>query len=220
MWVARNRTPDCRILRGNGRRCRDLLTGEINVLVNNAGGSDGSADLLHRCDEETFEWMLELNLKGPFLLAKEVLPAMIVSDGGSMIHVGSVNGIFGIGLSGYSEAKSGLLALSRNIASHYGQYGIRSNVVSAGTIETESRKAELSNTERGTDSQARDRWLDQYPVERFGTPRKVADAVLFLASDRSSFITGENLAVDGGLTCGLPNSSLNRIYQTDVPPEQ
>ncbi|TKX44845.1 SDR family oxidoreductase [Halorubrum sp. SD690R] len=193
--------------------------GDLRVLVNNAGGSVESADLIHRCGEDEFEWMLELNLKAPYLLAREALPAMISAGGGSMIHVGSVNGLFGIGLSGYSEAKSGLLALSRNLATHYGQYGIRSNVLSAGTIETQNRRDEMEGTEeRSGETSARDRWLDQYPLGRFGRPREVADTALFLASDRSGFITGENLVVDGGLTAGLPQSFENEIYQADEPP--
>lgn len=193
--------------------------GDLRVLVNNAGGSVESADLLHRCDEEDFEWMLELNLKAPYLLAREVLPAMIAGGGGSMIHIGSVNGLFGIGLAGYSEAKSGLLALSRNIATHYGQYEIRSNVLSAGTIETQNRRDEMESTEeRSSGTSARDRWLDQYPLGRFGKPREVADTALFLASNRSGFITGENVVVDGGLTAGLPRSFENEIYQADEPP--
>ncbi|WP_058365821.1 SDR family NAD(P)-dependent oxidoreductase [Haloparvum sedimenti] len=193
--------------------------GDLRVLVNNAGGSVESADLLHRCSEEEFEWMLELNLKAPYLLARETLPAMIAAGGGSMVHVGSVNGLFGIGLAGYSEAKSGLLALSRNIATHYGQYGIRSNVLSAGTIETQNRRDEMESTEqRSGGTSARDRWLDQYPLGRFGRPREVADTALFLASDRAGFITGENVVVDGGLTAGLPQSFENEIYQADEPP--
>ncbi|MBX0297507.1 SDR family NAD(P)-dependent oxidoreductase [Haloarcula nitratireducens] len=194
--------------------------GGIRALVNNAGGSDESANLLHRCDEETFERMLDLNLKSQFLLSKEVLPAMVASGGGSMIHMGSVNGLFGIGLSGYSEAKSGLLALSRNIAAHYGQHGVRSNVLSAGTIETENRRREMENTEQRTnETSARDQWLDQYPLGRFGTPEEVADTALFLASERSSFITGENVVLDGGLTTGLATPFLNEMYDADEQPQ-
>ncbi|SFG71949.1 3-oxoacyl-[acyl-carrier protein] reductase [Halopelagius inordinatus] len=195
--------------------------GGVQVLVNNAGGSVESADLLHRCDESEFQSMLELNLKGPYLVAREVLPAMIASGGGSMVHIGSVNGLFGIGLTGYSEAKSGLLALSRNVATHYGQHGVRSNVISAGTIETQNRRDEMESTEeRSEGTSARDRWLDQYPLGRFGRPEEVADTALFLATERAGFITGENVVVDGGLTVGLPTSFENEIYQADEPPTE
>lgn len=193
--------------------------GDLRVLVNNAGGAIESADLVHRTDEEEFERMLELNLKAPYLLARETLPPMIAAGGGSMIHVGSVNGLFGIGLAGYSEAKSGLLALSRNLTTHYGQFGIRSNVLSAGTIETQNRKDEMESTEqRSGQTSARDRWLDQYPLGRFGRPREVADSALFLASERSDFISGTDLVIDGGLTAGLSQSFVNEIYQADEPP--
>ncbi|ELZ98050.1 3-oxoacyl-ACP reductase [Haloferax mucosum ATCC BAA-1512] len=193
--------------------------GEIRVLVNNAGGSDEPSNTIHRCDEETFDWMVDLNLKSQFLMSKEVLPAMVAAGGGSMVHMGSVNGLFGIGLSGYSEAKSGLLSMSRNIAAHHGQHGVRSNVISAGTIETANRRDEMENTEGRTGgSSARNRWLDQYPLGRFGTPGEVADTTLFLASELSSFITGENIVLDGGLTTSLPTSFINEVYQTDDVP--
>ncbi|MFB6087582.1 MAG: SDR family NAD(P)-dependent oxidoreductase [Haloarculaceae archaeon] len=192
--------------------------GDLKVLVNNAGGADEEKNLLHRTDEETFQHMLDLNLAGPYRLAREALPAMIAGGGGSMVHIGSVNGLFGIGLGGYSEAKSGLLALSRNIATHYGQHGIRSNVVSAGTIETEARRREMENTEERAGDDARQRWLDQYPLGRFGRPDEVADTALFLATERSGFITGENIVVDGGLTQGLPTPFVNEIYDADDVP--
>lgn len=193
--------------------------GEIRVLVNNAGASAEHEALLHRSEEETFEHMLDLNLVGQYRLAREALPAMVEAGGGSMIHVGSVNGLFGIGLAGYSEAKSGILALSRNIATHYGQYGVRSNVLSAGTIETEDRREEMEGTEERTEGRsARDLWLDQYPLGRFGTPEEVADTALFLASERAGFITGENVVVDGGLTSGLSTTFVNQIYDADEPP--
>ena len=191
--------------------------GEIRVLVNNAGASAENEALLHRSTEEAFEHMLDLNLVGQYRLAQETLPAMVAAGGGSMIHVGSVNGLFGIGLAGYSEAKSGILALSRNIATHYGQHGVRSNVLSAGTIETEMRREEMEGTEERSES-ARDRWLDQYPLGRFGRPEEVADTALFLASERAGFITGENIVVDGGLTCGLSTSFVNEIYDADERP--
>lgn len=192
--------------------------GDIGALVNNAGGADESATLLHRTDEETFERMVQLNLVSQYRVTREVLPAMIAGDGGSIVHIGSVNGRFGIGLGGYSEAKSGLLALSRNVATHYGQHGVRSNVISAGTIETESRRQEMEDTDGRAANDARQKWLDQYPLGRFGTPEEVANTALFLASEHAGFISGTDIIVDGGLTSGLPTSFVNDIYQADEPP--
>jgi len=194
--------------------------GTVKALVNNAGGADESATLLHRTDEETFERMVQLNLVSQYRVTREALPAMVAGGGGSIVHIGSVNGLFGIGLAGYSEAKSGLLALSRNIATHYGQHGVRSNVISAGIIETESRREEMADTDDRAGNDTRGTWLDQYPLGRFGTPEEVADTALFLASERAGFITGIDIIVDGGLTCGLPTSFVNDIYQADDPPGQ
>jgi len=192
--------------------------GDVRVLVNNAGGGVDADDLLHRSDPETWTDAVELNLTGQYNVTREVLPAMVAAGGGSMVHVGSVNGLHGIALAGYSAAKSGLLALSRNVATHYGQHGVRSNVLSAGTIETEARQAEMARKEDTDDT--RQRWLDQYPVGRFGRPEEVADTALFLGSERAGFVTGTNVVVDGGLTCGLPTSFVNDVYDADEVPDR
>lgn len=194
--------------------------GGIDILVNNAGGAI-SDDSLHRIDEETFDRNIEVNLKGQYLVASEVLPAMVAENGGSMVHMGSVNGLFGIGLTAYSAAKGGILALSRNIATQYARFGIRSNVISPGTIQTENRQVEMDETEERTadrEQNTREEWIDQYPPGRFGRPDEIADATLFLASEQSSFVNGTNLVVDGGLTAGLDNTFQTRIYQADEQP--
>ena len=188
--------------------------GGIDVLVNNAGGAidDGT---LQEIDEETWDANVEVNLKGQYLCAKAALPRMVEDDGGAMVHMGTVNALFGIGLTAYSAAKSGLLALSRNIAVQYGHVGIRSNVISPGTIETKARREEMDETTAEMDDAeqaAREEWLDQYPLGRFGRPEEVAKATLFLASERSSFVTGTNLVVDGGLTVGTDRSFQEQIY--------
>ena len=194
--------------------------GTVDVLVNNAGGMIRD-DNLHRIDEEVFDANIEVNLKGQYLVASEVLPVMVENGGGSMVHMGSVNGLFGIGLTAYSAAKSGVLSLSRNIATQYGRYGIRSNVISPGTIATKNREDELADTEaRQTDDgrTAHDEWIDQYPLGRFGRPREIADATLFLASEQAGFVSGTNLVVDGGLTAGLDSTFQTRIYDADDRP--
>lgn len=193
--------------------------GTVDALVNNAGGMIRD-DNLHRIDEETFDRNVEVNLKGQYLVASELLPVMIENDGGSMVHMGSVNGIFGIGLTAYSAAKSGILSLSRNIATQYGRFGVRSNVISPGTIETKNREDEMTETEsrQQEGKTAREEWIDQYPLGRFGRPREIADATLFLASDRSSFVSGTNLVVDGGLTAGLDSTFQTTIYDADDRP--
>jgi len=193
--------------------------GGLKVLVNNAGGSFDD-DLLHRVGDDTLDQNIDVNLKGQLKVARAALPAMVDSDGGSMIHMSSVNGIHGIGLDTYSAAKGGIFSFSRNLATHYGHYGVRSNVLSPGTIETKNREDEMEEIEQrqGDETTARDRWLAQYPLCRFGRPDEVADATLFLASEMSSFVNGTNLVVDGGLVSGLDADFQQQIYQTDDRP--
>lgn len=187
--------------------CVDEYRG-LDVLVNNAGVSKGD-DNLHRLDLETWEGMLDLNLTGHFRCARAALGPMVKSGGGSMIHMSSINGQQGIGLTGYSAAKSGLLGLSRVIATQYGHHGIRSNVICPGTIESATlaakREAEWSD-------ELRTRFLDQYPLGRFGRPEEVATAALFLASDLSSFVTGTELVVDGGFTSSTDQRLIDMLY--------
>ncbi len=186
--------------------------GSVDVLVNNAGGSfdDGNP---HEVAESTWERIIDVNLKGQFLCAREVIPSMVESGGGSMVHVSSVNAKRGIGLVSYSAAKNGILALSRLIATQYGRHGIRSNAVCPGSIITDASSEKLT-----TEGSVRDEWLDQYPVGRFGRPADVAHAVDFLTSDAASFVTGTELVVDGGLIAGLDQQLERMMYDVDDPP--
>lgn len=198
--------------------------GGIDVLVNNAGGSIDDKKL-HELDEETWDRNVEVNLKSEFLVTKEVLPVMVDGGGGSMVHMSSVNGAFGVGHTAYSAARSGVFGFSRLVATQYGRHGIRSNVVVPATIETDQRGDEMdedgertSSAEHGEGWTQRDQWIDQYPAGRFGKPEEVADATLFLASERSSFVNGTKLLVDGGLTAGLDWSFQQQIYEADDQP--
>ncbi|WP_224271005.1 SDR family NAD(P)-dependent oxidoreductase [Haloprofundus salinisoli] len=195
--------------------------GSVDVLVNNAGGAIDD-DNLHRVDPDTWARNIEVNLTGHYRCTYAALPAMVESGGGSILHMGTVNALTGIGLTAYSAAKGGLLSLSRLIATQYGRFGIRSNVLSPGTIETDQRKVEMKRdqtAEASDDTRSiHDEWLDQYPLGRFGAPEEVADAALFLTSDMSSFVTGTNLVVDGGLTAGLDSTLERRVYGIDERP--
>lgn len=198
--------------------------GGIDVLVNNAGGSIAD-EKLHCLDEETWDRNLEVNLKSEFLVSKAVLPIMIDGGGGAMVHMSSVNGMFGIGHTAYSAARSGVFGLSRLIATQYGRHGIRSNVIVPATIETDQRGDEMEadgsaqeSAEHGEEWTQRDQWIDQYPVGRFGEPEEVANATVFLASEQASFVNGTRLPVDGGLTAGLDWSFQQQIYDADKVP--
>ncbi|WP_158059651.1 SDR family NAD(P)-dependent oxidoreductase [Halorussus halophilus] len=185
--------------------------GSVDVLVNNAGGSFED-DNPHKVDEETWDRIVDVNLKGQFLCARETLPAMVASGGGSMVHVSSVNAKLGVGLAAYSASKNGILALSRIIATQYGRHGVRSNAVCPGSIITDASSEKLT-----TEGPVREEWLDQYPLGQFGRPEDVATAVDFLTSDMASFISGAELAIDGGLTAGLDQQLETMMYEVDDP---
>ena len=185
--------------------------GSINVLVNNAGGSLDD-DVAHAVDPESWKQIVDLNLTGPYICTHEVLPAMVESGGGSIVFVSSANALTGIGLPAYSAAKNGLHAFSRLVATQYGRYGIRSNAVCPGTIVTDSRREQRA---ADWDDEFREQLLDQYPMGEFGTPEDVANAVLYLSSDLARFVSGTELAVDGGLTCGLDQTFQGTLYDVD-----
>jgi 3-oxoacyl-[acyl-carrier protein] reductase len=173
--------------------------GSVDVLVNNAGGTFDD-DNVHRIDEATWNRNLELNLKAAFLCSRAVLPRMIAGDGGSLVHLSSVNGLFGIGNAAYTAAKGGLLPFSKLIANQYGRHGIRSNVICPGEIDTAAHPH--TGNERVVDE-----WLDQFPLGRFGWPEEIASVALFLASEEASYVSGTQILADGAFTAG-PDQTL------------
>lgn len=165
----------------------------IDVLVNNAGLFKGSP--LHDISDEDYDEMMNVNIKGVFQLTRKVLPVMMEQNGGSIIHISSILGIIAVPqVAAYNVSKGALNQLSRSIAVEYGNYGIRSNSICPGLIETEM------TSELMKDKELMEEWSKDYPIGRFGKSEDVANACLFLASDESSFITGAVLPVDGGFT--------------------
>ena len=168
----------------------------IDILVNNAGGASGIR--LDEIDEETFNYNLDVNLRSAFFTTKAALPHLRRGDSGSVVFVSSVNALLG-GFSevAYSVSKAGLHALARSLTADYADEGVRFNVVAPGSVIGDSETWKRRETEHpGT----LDRIADLYPCGRYGDPQDVADAVLFLASERSDWISGVVLPVDGGLT--------------------
>ena len=165
----------------------------IDILVNSAGLFNGAP--LHEISDSQWDGMMDINIRSVFQLTRRVLPTMIAQKNGSIVHISSIAGLIALpGVAAYNVSKGALNQFSRSIAVEYGSYGIRSNSICPGLIETDMT-ADLMK-----DASLMQEWSKEYPIGRFGKPEDVANACLFLASDESSFITGTVLPVDGGFT--------------------
>jgi meso-butanediol dehydrogenase / (S,S)-butanediol dehydrogenase / diacetyl reductase len=169
--------------------------GAVGILVNNASISEGNGIL--EIDEMMWDRVLAADLKGPFLIAKRVLPGMIAARQGVIVNITSVNGQAYFGEEAYSAAKAGLISLTQSIAVRHGKDGVRCVAIAPGTIRTAAwedflkRRPDLFN-----ELQA---W---YPLGRVGIPDDVVQTLLFLSSEAASWITGTVVNVDGGLMAG------------------
>lgn len=164
--------------------------GRIDILVNNAGITrDG---LLVRMDEEAWDLVLDVNLKGAFLCTKAVARPMMKQRYGRIINMASVAGVAGnVGQANYSASKGGLIALTKTTAQELAGRNVTCNALAPGYIDTAMT--------RELPEEAREGWLSRIPLARAGTAEDVAQAVLFLASPGGGYITGQVLNVDGGL---------------------
>lgn len=164
--------------------------GSIDVLINNAGITKDN--LLMRISEDDFDNVIDVNLKSVFNMTKAVIRPMMKQRSGSIINMSSVVGLKGnAGQSNYAASKSGILGFSKSVALELGSRNIRSNAIAPGFIETEMTMK--------LDEAVVQTWRDSIPLKRGGTPTDVANACVFLASDMSSYITGQTLSVDGGM---------------------
>ncbi|GAC1429295.1 MAG: SDR family oxidoreductase [Chloroflexota bacterium] len=182
--------------------CRQLVAtaveryGRLDGLVNNAGIYPRAS--LEETTLEFWDTMMDINLRGAFLLCRESVPHMVRGGGGSIVNIGSVHGEAGSSnLAAYAVSKGGLLTLTLHIARSYARHRVRANLINPGWVVTEGEV-------RTQASQGFDRsWLEtqgrQLPMGRHQTPEDSAHAVVFLISDESSQLTGSQLHVDGGL---------------------
>lgn len=170
--------------------------GGLHVLYNNAGifpADDGGTT---ETPESTWERVMDVNLKGVWLGCKFGIPAMLESGGGSIVNVASFVAIMGAATAqiAYTASKGGVLSMTREIAVEYARQGIRANSLCPGPIATPMLEELMSDPAR------RQRRLVHIPMGRLGRAEELARAALFLASDESSFMTGTQLVVDGGIT--------------------
>lgn len=164
--------------------------GRIDVLVNNAGITrDG---LMMRMTEEQWDLVINVNLKSAFNLIHAVTPVMLKQKAGSIINMASVVGVSGnVGQTNYSASKAGMIGLAKSIAKELGSRGVRANAIAPGFIITDMTHA-LSD-------EVRKQWEAQIPLRRGGTPEDVANVATFLASELSSYVTGQTIHVCGGM---------------------
>ena len=166
--------------------------GRVDILVNNAGiTKDG---LAMRMTEAQWDAVIAVNLKSAFNFIHAVLPAMARQRGGNIINMASIAGQMGNpGQINYASSKAGLIAMAKSVAKEMGTRGIRANAIAPGFIISEMTNA--------LPEAVREEYLKNIPLRRGGTPEDIANAALFLASDLSSYVTGQVIAVNGGLYC-------------------
>ena len=164
--------------------------GRIDILVNNAGiTKDG---LMMRMTEQQWDAVIAVNLKSAFNFINAVLPIMLRQKSGSIINMASVVGVHGnAGQSNYAASKAGLIALAKSIAQEVGSRKIRANAIALGFIETAMTAA--------LPQEVRDEWAKKIPLRRGGQVEDIANVATFLASDMSSYVTGQVIQVDGGM---------------------
>lgn len=164
--------------------------GKIDVLINNAGiTKDG---LMMRMSEQQWDAVINVNLKSAFNFIHACTPIMMKQKSGSIINMSSVVGVSGnAGQTNYSASKAGMIGLAKSIAKELGSRGIRANAIAPGFIETEMTHA-LTDEQRA-------KWADTIPLRRGGSPDEVANVCLFLASDLSSYVSGQVINVCGGM---------------------
>jgi len=173
--------------------------GRLDILVNNAGIQP--QDWYFRVEDmpdEAWDRVLGVNLKSVFLMSRSAIPAIRAAGGGVIVNIASVQGLQSMPrVPAYAASKGGMLSLTRNMALDYASEGIRVVAICPGTIDSALVRT-AARAEGGDEEETIRRYGAVHPIGRIGTPDDIGQAVLFLASDRASFITGEYLCVDGG----------------------
>lgn len=170
--------------------------GRLDVIFNNAGIMPNTDNSVVDTDEETWDLVMRVNLKGVFLGCKYAIPALLRSGGGSIINVASFVALLGAATPqiAYTASKGGVLSMTREIATEFARKGIRANALCPGPVDTPLLAELLSDPVR------RQRRLVHIPPGRLAQAREIANAALFLASDESSYVNGATFTVDGGIT--------------------
>ena len=176
--------------------CKEMLDavvkehGRLDILVNNAGITRDN--LLMKMSEEDFDAVIQTNLKGVFNCTRHIARQMLKQKSGRIINISSVSGVLGnAGQANYCASKAGVIGLTKSVAREIGSRGITVNAIAPGFIDTEMTAVLPDDVKKAMG--------EQIPLKRFGTTEDVAQAAVFLASDRAAYITGQVLCVDGGM---------------------
>ncbi len=169
--------------------------GRLDYAFNNAGIEQVPSPLVEQT-EETFDQIMNINVKGVWLSMKYQIPQMLKNGGGAIVNMSSAAGL--IGLAGspiYAASKHAVLGLTKSVALEYAKVGVRINAVSPGAVETDLLERVFKDN-----PQVREQVMAMHPIGRAGKPEEIASAVVWLCSDGASFVTGQTLALDGGFT--------------------
>jgi NAD(P)-dependent dehydrogenase (short-subunit alcohol dehydrogenase family) len=170
--------------------------GRLDVIFNNAGIFPDRDDSVVNTEEDVWDLVMNVNLKGVYLGCKYAIPAMLRAGGGSIINTASFVALIGAATPqiAYTASKGGVLSMTREIATEFARRNIRANALCPGPVDTPLLRSILA------DPMKRQRRLVHIPVGRFAEAREIASAALFLASDESSYVNGATFTVDGGIT--------------------
>jgi 3-oxoacyl-[acyl-carrier protein] reductase len=167
--------------------------GRLDILVNNAGITRDS--MLSKLSEEKWDEVIRVNLKGPFNMGQACAKVMMEQKYGKILNLSSVAWLGNIGQTNYSAAKAGVVGLTRTWAIELARYGINVNAIAPGLID--------SALTQGIPADVKEKFVQRIPLKRIGKPEEIASLVAFLVSDNASYITGQCLQIDGGLSVGI-----------------
>jgi NAD(P)-dependent dehydrogenase (short-subunit alcohol dehydrogenase family) len=179
--------------------CERLVTavtdafGRLDILINNAGINRDA--MTAKMTEEQWDAVLDVNLKGTFLCAQAALPGMRERAWGRVVNTSSIGSLGNIGQANYAASKAGVIGLTKTLALEYAKYGVTVNAVAPGPVMTSMLK--------GVPDAIRDKIVAQVPVGRIAVPEEIANVHVFLCSDEASFITGQVIFADGGMSVGI-----------------
>jgi NAD(P)-dependent dehydrogenase (short-subunit alcohol dehydrogenase family) len=182
--------------------------GRVDVVLNAAGVAGGGP--IHLLDAAEWERVVRVNLTGTFLVCKHALTHMVAQRSGSLVNIGSIEGIEGTeGGSSYNASKGAVVLITKNLAIDYGRVGVRANCICPGFIEGTTMFDSVMELEGM--AKVREQYRQAHKLGRFGRPEEIAAAAAFLASDDASFVTGHALVVDGGFTAGMRTGVLEPL---------